>query len=329
MSTFGSMKILRLLPLFFIITGCKFYYTTAEIDQNFKSVNDQAKTEVQKLDQQWSIVKNQFDQFRCDTDPIWMEKSNALYRDLGRDIDGFKAIALGMDSTYRSFKQYTAGKEKIESGTDTWKMVKRSKADFKEKIRTIESEAAVIQAKADLFKKTVEAEVTPNMQVCNVNKMKEDLYLISTQFQAEQKKFQDELSLFIQRVDETIAEKAQAYPAICDQLKADRIAIEEQSRSYLWVKNDLKAISDKWVKSTQGKMDIYSCSSDWKMVEQTQEELETLAARANEMTGSINKHLQSINMNLQKLYPQAVNSSMSAPKLGTTVQPSKGTGKLK
>jgi hypothetical protein len=279
------------------LTSCSVYYTTSEVDSSLKSTVDQVNATIQKLDGQVATMEKEFNEIQCD------QKSPDFVRayEMLTSIDvAMKAIGekrLFVNQIYVQFKDYTKGKDKIQSGTPEWEKVKDAKDALKSTLENIQNDGNAVVENATAFNAFVTKSIVPTIQLCDVAQYTAQFEKAISDLTVNQKEVGNQLTQYQKQVAELIAKYSTTKAALCKELSADLQKINTDVTQISRIKMNLQMAVNSFKTNTQGKTKIYSCSSDWKIVSDAETAVNAQQKEANALQQSIQTtatHLQTL-----------------------------------
>jgi len=292
-----NVTLLTIGALAFSLTSCSVYYTTSEVDSSLKSTVDQVNATIQKLDGQVATMEKEFQEIQCD------QKSPDFVRacDMLTGIDAeMKAIGekrMFVNQIYVQFKDYTKGKDKIQSGTPEWEKVKDAKVALKSTLENIQTDGNAVVENATAFNAFVTKTIVPTIQLCDVAQYTTQFEKAISDLTVNQKQVGTQLTQYQKQVAELVAKYSTTKPALCKELSADLQKINTDVTQISRIKMNLQMAVNSFKSNTQGKTKIYSCSADWKIVSDAEAAVNTQQKEANALQQSIQTtatHLQTL-----------------------------------
>ena len=279
------------------LTSCSVYYTTSEVDSSLKSTVDQVNSTIQKLDGQVATMEKEFNEIHCDQKSPDFVKAFEMLSGIDTEMKEIAQQRVAVNSIYVQFKDYTKGKDKIQSGTPEWEKVKDAKDALKSTLENIQNAGNTVVENATAFNTFVTKSIVPTIQLC-------DVAVYTTQFEKtisdltlNQKKVGNQLTQYQKQVAELIAKYSTSKPALCKELSADLQKINTEVTQISRIKMNLQMAVSAFKTGTQDKTEIYSCSSDWKIVSDTETAVNAQQKEANALQQSIQTtatHLQTV-----------------------------------
>lgn len=101
-----------------LLTGCKVYYSTSDVDANLKSTVDQVNTTLSNLQSQVAELEKQYREIPCEQKSEVFLKADGMVHELDGEMRSLEQLKQTVNNDYKFFAQYTQGKSRIESGTE-------------------------------------------------------------------------------------------------------------------------------------------------------------------------------------------------------------------
>lgn len=279
------------------LTSCSVYYTTSEVDSSLKSTVDQVNTTIQKLGGQVDAMELEFKEIHCDQKSADFVRAYGMLAGIDAEMKAIGEQRLFVNQLYSQFKDYTKGKDKIQSGTPEWEKVKDAKDALKSTLKNIQTDGNTVVENATAFNTFVTKNIVPTIQLCDVATYTIQFEKAISDLTLNQKKVGTELTLYQKQVTELISRYSATKPALCKELSADLQKINTDVTQISRIKVNLLMAVTVFKTATQGKTKIYSCSNDWKVVADAETAVKTQQKEANALQQSIQTtatHLQTI-----------------------------------
>jgi DNA repair exonuclease SbcCD ATPase subunit len=281
----------------FSLTSCSVYYTTSEVDSSLKSTVDQVNATVKKLHGQVSAMEQQYLEIQCDQKSAAFVTADQMVKGIETQMNLIDNRSTAVNQIYSQFKEYTKGKDKIQSGTPEWDQVKEAKEGLKVTLAEIQAEGNALVEKGNAFNEYVTNSLVPTIQLCDVAQYTTQFEKAISDLSKNQKEVGNQLTQYQKQVAELIAKYSTTKPALCKELSADLQKINTDVTQISRIKMNLQMAVNAFKTNTQGKTKIYSCSSDWKVVTDAENAVNTQQKEANALQQSIQTtatHLQTV-----------------------------------
>jgi hypothetical protein len=279
------------------LTSCSVYYTTTEVDSSLKSTVDQVNATIQKLDGQVATMEKEFLEIQCDQKSPDFIKAFEMLSGIDAEMKEIAQQRVAVNSIYVQFKDYTKGKDKIQSGTPEWEKVKDAKVALKSTLENIQTDGNAVVENATAFNAFVAKSILPTIQLCDVAQYTVQFEKAISDLTLNQKKVGTELTQYQKQVTELISKYSASKPALCKELSNDLQKINTDVTQISRIKMNLQMAVNSFKTNTQGKTKIYSCSSDWKVVTDAETAVNAQQKEANALQQSIQTtatHLQTL-----------------------------------
>ena len=279
------------------LTSCSVYYTTTEVDSSLKSTVDQVNATIQKLDGQVATMEKEFLEIQCDQKSPDFVKAFEMLSGIDAEMKEIAQQRVAVNSIYVQFKDYTKGKDKIQSGTPEWEKVKDAKDALKSTLENIQNDGNAVVENATAFNAFVTKSIVPTIQLCDVAQYTKQFEKAISDLTVNQKEVGNQLTQYQKQVAELIAKYSTSKPALCKELSADLQKINTDVTQISRIKMNLQMAVNAFKTSTQGKTKIYSCSTDWKVVTDAETAVNAQQKEANALQQSIQTtatHLQTV-----------------------------------
>jgi septation ring formation regulator EzrA len=279
------------------LTSCSVYYTTTEVDSSLKSTVDQVNATIQKLDGQVATMEKEFQEIQCDQKSPDFVRAYEMLTDIDAEMKAIGEKRIFVNQIYVQFKDYTKGKDKIQSGTPEWEKVKDAKVALKSTLENIQTDGNAVVENATAFNAFVTKSIVPTIQLCDVATYTTQFEKAISDLTLNQKKVGTELTQYQKQVTELISKYSASKPALCKELSNDLQKINTDVTQISRIKMNLQMAVNSFKTNTQGKTKIYSCSSDWKVVTDAETAVNAQQKVANALQQSIQTtatHLQTL-----------------------------------
>ncbi len=289
--------LLTVSALVFSLSSCSVYYTTSEVDSSLKSTVDQVNATIQKLDGQVATMEKEFNEIQCDQKSPDFIRAYEMLTGINAEMKAIGEKRMFVNQIYVQFKDYTKGKDKIQSGTPEWEKVKDAKVALKSTLENIQNDGNAVVENATAFNAFVTKSIVPTIQLCDVAQYTTQFEKAISDLTVNQKEVGNQLTQYQKQVAELIAKYSTTKPALCKELSTDLQKINTDVTQISRIKMNLQMAVSAFKTGTQGKTKIYSCSNDWKVVTDTETAVKAQQKEANALQQSIQTtatHLQSV-----------------------------------
>jgi len=258
---------------------------------------DQVNATIQKLNGQVSAMEKEYHEIQCDQKSPALVQADQMLSGIDAEMKTIDEKRLFVNQIYIQFKDYTKGKDKIQSGTPEWEKVKDAKAALKSTLENIQNDGNTVVENATAFNTYVTKSIVPTIQLCDVAQYTTQFEKAISDLTENQKEVGNQLTQYQKQVAELIAKYSTTKPALCKDLSADLQKINTDVTQISRIKMNLQMAVNSFKSNTQGKTKIYSCSADWKIVSDAEAAVNTQQKEANALQQSIQTtatHLQTL-----------------------------------
>lgn len=279
------------------LTSCSVYYTTSEVDSSLKSTVDQVNATIQKLDGQVATMEKEFQEIQCDQKSPDFVRAYEMLTGIDAEMKAIGEKRMFVNQIYVQFKDYTKGKDKIQSGTPEWEKVKDAKVALKSTLENIQNDGDAVVENATAFNAFVTKSIVPTIQLCDVAQYTAQFEKAISDFTFNQKQVGDQLIQYQKQVADLISKYSKTKPELCKELIADLQKINTDVTQISRIKMNLQLAVNAFKTDTKGNTKIYSCSRDWKIVSDAETAVNTQQKEANALQQSIQTtatHMQTV-----------------------------------
>ena len=279
------------------LSSCTVYYTTSEVDSSLKSTVDQVNSTIQKLDGQIATMEKEFQEIQCDQKSPDFVRAYEMLTGIDAEMKAIGEKRMFVNQIYVQFKDYTKGKDKIQSGTPEWEKVKDAKVALKSTLENIQNDGDAVVENATAFNAFVTKSIVPTIQLCDVAQYTAQFEKAISDFTFNQKQVGDQLIQYQKQVADLISKYSKTKPELCKELIADLQKINTDVTQISRIKMNLQLAVNAFKTDTKGNTKIYSCSRDWKIVSDAETAVNTQQKEANALQQSIQTtatHMQTV-----------------------------------
>jgi hypothetical protein len=253
-----------------LLTGCKVYYTTSDVDSNLKSTVDQVNTTLITLKAQVAELEKGYRDLPCEQKSDAFKQAEDMMRDLESEIRSLEQMRQTVNNDYQQFRAYTHGKNRIESGTEEWSQLKQTKAKMKENFDALQQQGNAVVAEATAFNTYVNTNIVSKLEVCEVKtytkQFETALATLNTNLQSAKK----EAVQYEAEVNRASAHYGATAAPTFNQLQEHVRNIQSKLREMDPVQRNAQRILTEFKTKTSGIERIYSCNSNWPLVSETE-----------------------------------------------------------
>jgi hypothetical protein len=296
LSAIPKVQTILSLLLLISLSGCKFYYSVDQANGQLSKTSQDAQANSDRLNKQIKDLLKQYEEMNCnDGNPNYTEakkKSDII----NADLVVMSSYGLKIKDAYNDFSNYSKGKSKIESGTPEWKKFKTTRNEIKENAKLLQKSGESNIKQATAFHKFVEEKIVPGITYCDVPSTLNQFETALKDLGNSQKKFNDEFGVFEKEVSVITNKFSAQYPDKCNSISEKIKKIKLKNSDITKVKSGMLQETSKFRKATSGKNKIYSCSTDWQAVKDSEQGFNNLK---NELS-SIERNLQELSAQIKQ-----------------------------
>jgi hypothetical protein len=258
---------------------------------------DQVNATIQKLNGQVATMEKEFNEIQCDQKSPEFVRAYEMLTGIDAEMKAIGEKRMFVNQIYLQFKDYTKGKDKIQSGTPEWEKVKDAKVALKSTLENIQSDGNAVVENASEFSTFVTKSIVPTIQLCDVAQYTKQFEKAISDLTVNQKEVGNQLTQYQKQVAELIVKYSTTKPALCKELSNDLQKINTDVTQISRIKMNLQMAVSAFKTGTNGKTKIYSCSNDWKVVTDAETAVKAQQKEANALQQSIQTtatHLQTL-----------------------------------
>jgi hypothetical protein len=272
-------KVLNLTAILLIgnvLSSCVFYYNTAQIDEQLKTTINQGTANYNQISSEVTQAKTAIDEMNCYETYSFIKGGKEKLNELEGSVNLLSSFNSKIITEYDNFKSYTSGIDQIGSNTPEWKKLKSTKKLVKNEISNYEKEATNTVKLAEGFQKYFDDSILPNVNYVNLKEHKEIYKNSISQLKRQLIQYESEVKLLGEKINTIIANKKIDYPDLCKQLDEKGIEIQLY---YEEMKEIIETAQFTWNRFSllnKDKEKVYSCSIDWNLIPNIQNQIADL-----------------------------------------------------
>ena len=297
----------KIIILLLIITithsSCKVYYDVNTLNSKLKSSVENENQNCTSVTNKISAMQTDYLKLNCKS----VEKPFQIAKQLLYETDVLVKVMskyqMNINNEYENFKEYTNGKTKIESGTQEWKKFKFTKKAIKSNIKMLQSKGNDAVKKAKAFNKYANEDILKNIQYCDVPSFNSKFDEMLLNLDKSHKTFVEQLTEYESKMEDMTNKFNQVFPDQCKLLNEDFQKIKSGKERFEYIKSDVQLCVNKFKISSAGKQIIYSCASDWEMVNKAEKDITAKQADLNNLQQNIQSlinHMQTVINTMQQ-----------------------------
>ncbi|MEN9998045.1 MAG: hypothetical protein RI922_1035 [Bacteroidota bacterium] len=254
----------------FLSTSCTVYYTTSEIDANFNTSIKSANDNCNRLLGQITAFEAEYQNLNCGSSASPFIEASQSMNEIDKAKNQIQLLLSDVSKLYINFKTFTNGKDKIASHTNEWEQFKRTKKGLKLKFKELEKIANLTVQDAEKLNDFVNEKIVPVVKKIEVSSYCQNFEEIQQSFLVSQKDLDSKITLIEKDLQALKVKMGRLYKDKYDLLEKDLTDIKEQRDELKAVYANIVYTIDSFKKQMKGKTIVYSCSSEWTIVNETE-----------------------------------------------------------
>jgi hypothetical protein len=297
-----SYKLVLKTILFSILTtlsqiGCTIYYSTDSLNGKLKTNIDKVNNNCISVTDKINEMHKQYLSLNCKTDTKPFQTAKEQLEKTEKLVNEMLVLQQNLNNEYSNFISYSKGKDKIESGTPEWKKFKVTKKKMKSDVSELQSVGNKAVKNATSFNKHVNESIVPIVQFCDVSMYNTKFNEIITSLNKNENDLSDNLKNYESQVINLTDQFNNVFPDKCNEIKTDLNKLNSGKTEFQNIKLSVQNTINEFKQKTTGKQKIYSCSSDWTIVTDTESKV---ASQQLELNG-LQQKIQSIINHIQEV----------------------------
>ena len=277
------------------LTSCKLVYTTSEVQHNLKQTADEFAKNTTKARKEFQFFTSEYNSFHCISTKSPFTEAERKMEDLNARIKELETINNGVQKEYINFLSYTKGKKELTSNSEEWDKLKATKKQYKQSISEYQEKSEMLQKEATAFQSFVTSNVSPAIQKCDVKSYSKKANEV---FLASDKNAKEAVTRILNiegQITNFILSNQTNQPELCNNIQRDWLVIWQQRDSVTAVISQLSKEIEQFTLDTKDKSIIYSCASDWYVVENFEKKVKLLQSDVSKINSTINQRIGAIN----------------------------------
>ena len=295
------MKIGRIVFVVFLFNSCTLYYNTAEIDRSLKSSLDKVNSNCNTITKDFNTIRSEYMELDCQNDKDPFLTAEQLFSAFQTDLDELMGLKNDLNQEYTEFLSYTKGKDKVSTGSEEWQKLKLTKKKFKGGLKEIQSRGNGLTKKGNEFAKYTNEQLVPIVKYCEVA---DHIKKCRNSVGSIEKSRQDvtaSLNENVKKGKPVLAKFKGTHPDQCEKATLEFKKIRDELKLLVEIKESCTKVVNEFEQQTKGMAKIYSCSDDWKLVEQTNNKLSSLQQELKDVESHIREGINNINTIVHEL----------------------------
>jgi hypothetical protein len=220
-----------------------------------------------------------------------------LFAEINGSLNQLSNYKKKANDEYGNFVNYTKGKDKIQSGTAEWKKFKVTKKQFKSDLKSLQSIGNETVSKAEKLNKYVTETVVPKIQKCIVADYSKSFKKAYDTLSFYQKELPKQIRNYSSQIASVLKMFQATQPEKCQELTTELSKLNEVNKEISSITKKVQSIQEEFNVRTKGVEFIYSCSSDWDIVMNTESNLKLEQQHLFEL----NTRIQQIQVQMQNV----------------------------
>ena len=270
-----------------ISDSCTVYYQTNDIDAKISSSIQSANDNCNRVIGQITAFENDYKNLKCVSTGSPYSDALKSMNEIDQSKLHIQSLQADIGKLYLDFKTYTKGKDAIASNTNEWKLFKTTKKSLKSKFKELQTTGEKTVKEAEEFNLFVNEKIVPIVTMIDVEAFRKNLDESQQSFKTSQKELEDKL--LVLENDLTRLKRKNRI------LNKDKITLLEKDMEEMKIQRNEFALVQSKLDNTillinqkmSGKTRIYSCSSEWEVVKETEQSFSELQVSCNTIQTSI------------------------------------------
>lgn len=284
-----------------LFNSCTLYYTTADIDRSLKSSLNEVNSNCNTITKDFNTIRLEYTEMNCRNDKDPYLTAEQLFSNFQTDLDELMGLKNELNQEYTEFLGYTKGKDKVSTGSEEWQKLKSTKKKFKDGLKEIQSRGNGLTKKGNEFAKYTNEQLVPIVKYCEVTDYIKKCRNSVVSIEKSRQKVTTSLNENVKKGKPVLAKFKGTHPDQCEKATLEFKKIRDELKLLEEIKEGCNNVVDEFEQQTKGMAKIYSCSDDWKLVEQTNNKLSSLQLELKDIENHIREGINNINMIIQEL----------------------------
>jgi len=254
----------------FLITGCTFYYKTADINKNLFDMVKAVNSNHQTVKKGFQKIYNEYNKLKSTDKEEPFFTARAKITSLEKNLEEITLLKNNVNVEYAEFKKYSKGKNKIPSNSQEWGFVKQTKKNMKTLNKEINIKGESFIKKVEDFQDFVNVKITPLVKIYMVSDYKQR-YIKTIEslkkLKAENLKLLNDHRLIYKDLEKKYATSNSEE---CIQLKSYLVEISKKSKQFEFIKRAINALLKTFIEKTEDITEVYSTDPLWDLMQQDQ-----------------------------------------------------------
>jgi hypothetical protein len=276
-------KIILLPLLVFSLFGCKFYYSSTDINKKLKTSLDNINSNCDKLSGQIKTYQTEYLKLNCANSTSEQKKALSMFQEINVSLNEIGSFRQLTNDEYGKFLLYTKGNDKIQSGTPEWKSFKNTKKKFKTALKSIQNIGNATVNKAEDLNKLVSEQIAPKIQKCVVADYKKSIKSAVDSLSKLEQELALKINEYTNKINLVLKTFQSSFPEKCQDLNTELAKMKDVSKELSSILSKVNGINRDFSSKTKGVEYIYSCSSDWNYIMKVEQEIKNEQSNLNNL----------------------------------------------
>ena len=250
-------------------SGCKVYYSTADVDTKLKANVQEVNSTLTSLQSQVKELEKQYNEIPCEKKSESFLRADVMKQQLDNEMRSLEQMRQAVNNDYQQFRAYTHGKSRIESGTKEWSQLKQTKSRMKENFEALQQQGNAVVAEATTFNTYVNANIASKLEVCEVKSYTKQFETALATLNSNLQTAKKEAVQYEAEVRSEFALYGATAAPNFNQLNEHIRNIQSKLLEMDPVQRNAQRILTEFKTKTSGIERIYSCNSNWMLISET------------------------------------------------------------
>jgi hypothetical protein len=252
------------------LSGCKVYYSTADVDAKLKTNVQEVNSTLTSLQSQVKELEKQYNEIPCEKKSESFLRADGMKQQLDKQMRSLEQMRQTVNNDYQQFKAYTHGKSRIESGTEEWSQLKLTKAQMKENFEALQQQGNAVVVEATAFNTYVNTNIASKLEVFEVKTYTKQFETALATLNSNLQSAKKEAVQYEAEVNRASAQYGATAAPTFIQVNEHVRNIQSKLREMDPIQRNTQRILTEFKTKTSGIERIYSCNSNWPLVSETE-----------------------------------------------------------
>ena len=286
-----------------VLFSCNINYVkVADVQQEFKLINEKITNESLKLDNQLDDSKQLLVTYKvCSDTAKNIQRSNKLLGDVSNSVSQLKGLKSQSEQEYSTFLGYTNGKTIIVDKMPEWQKIEQTRKNLTSASATWDSKNSLLIKQNDEFKKFVNDTLVPSVVSQNTSdyfsKLNTDVTVWETKISNSTRDF----TTLKSSVLEKIKKYKILFPDVVKKIETELNGIQSKYDGLLTPITDYKKTVSDFKNKTQSYVSVYNCQKEWAEMISIKSKLTDVTSKVQILEKEIKDKTQILDALLAKL----------------------------